>query len=59
MTYIYLFKSKDGWRWRFLRGGRVVATSGEAYGEKRKCETSLRNLLDSVASGSVKMKGDL
>ena len=59
MTYIYLFKSKDGWRWRFLRGGRVVAASGEAYGEKRKCETSLRNLLDSVASGSVKMKGDL
>ena len=56
MTYIYLFKSKDGWRWRFLRGGRIVATSGEAYGEKRKAENSLNNLLTSVANGHVRRK---
>lgn len=57
MTYCHLYKAKDGWRWRFTRGGRIVATSGEAYVEKRKARQSMENLLDNVAKGAVQMKG--
>lgn len=58
MTYCTLYKSKDGWRWRFIRGGRIVAHSGEGYSEKRKARQSLENLIDSVAKGALHMKGD-
>jgi uncharacterized protein YegP (UPF0339 family) len=56
MTNIELYKAKDGWRWRAFRGGRIVATSGEAYCERRKAMQSLDNLLSSIANGSVKLK---
>lgn len=57
MTYATLYKSKNGWRWRFIRGGRIVATSGEAYNEKRKAMQSMKNLLISAAKGAVHVKG--
>lgn len=56
MTTFYLFKGANGWRWRATRGGRIVACSGEAYGEKRKAQATLDNLLASVANGSVRFK---
>jgi uncharacterized protein YegP (UPF0339 family) len=56
MTYAHLYKSKDGWRWRMMRGGRIVATSAEAYVEKRKAEGSLVNLVTSLSSGGVRLK---
>lgn len=58
MTYSTVYKAKDGWRYRFTRGGRIVAVSSEAYSEKRKAADSLYNLCHSMATGKVRVKGD-
>jgi uncharacterized protein YegP (UPF0339 family) len=50
MTRITIYKAKDDWRWRAIRGGRVVAESGEGYKERRKCVASLVNLINSFKS---------
>jgi uncharacterized protein YegP (UPF0339 family) len=56
MTYLCLWKTPTGWRWNAMRGGRIIACSGEAYKERRKAQESLDNLLASVANGSVRFK---
>jgi hypothetical protein len=40
------------------RGGRIVATSGEAYSERRKAEDGLVGLVTSVAGSGVRMRKD-
>lgn len=57
MTYVTIYKAKDGWRWRALRGGRIVANGGESYTAKDKLTKSLDNFFASIANGSVKLKG--
>ena len=34
MTTLVIYKAKDGWRWRIMRSGRIIAESGEAYTRK-------------------------
>jgi hypothetical protein len=37
MGKIHLYKAKDGWRWRAITGGRIVAESGEGYTQASRC----------------------
>lgn len=50
MTKIQIRKARDGWRWRAIRGGRIVAESGEGYTERRKCVAAITNLAESFAT---------
>lgn len=55
-TIIVVYKSKDGFRWRMKRAGRIVAESGEAYKAKASMLKSLGNLIASITSANYEYK---
>lgn len=42
-------------RWRILRSGRIIATSGEGYSRASKARTTLVNLLSAIRLGRFKI----
>ena len=49
MVKTKIWKSKDGWRWRFVeKGGRVLADSGQVYLDRIEAEQSLARLIKAV-----------
>lgn len=49
MVKIYIYKSRDGWRWRMKRSGRIIAESGEAYTRKDALRRTLCKLVAELA----------
>jgi len=45
---INIWKAKDGYRWHFKRGGRIVAESGEAYCRMKTCTKSVENIIHCI-----------
>lgn len=43
-----IYEARDGFRWRALRGGRIVAESGEAYSSRRNCVRALEAFKEGV-----------
>lgn len=46
MIHVYIYKAKDGWRWRMIRSGRIIAESGEGYKRRSSCKRTVKNLID-------------
>jgi len=49
-----LYKSKDGWRWRFkARNGEIIAVSSEAYAAKDSAMYSIGLVAGGTPSASI------
>lgn len=43
----------DGWRWRALRAGRVLARSGEVYSRLNDARRAMNGFLGGIGAGTV------
>lgn len=44
----------DGWRWRLIANGRIIAMSSEAYVNEADCDRSLQIVKSSSAAPVVR-----
>jgi uncharacterized protein YegP (UPF0339 family) len=48
MAKFKIYEAKDGWRWRLLSNGRIIADSGEAYASRNNAKRAAKRLMDIV-----------
>jgi uncharacterized protein YegP (UPF0339 family) len=53
-----LYESKDGFRWRGKRNGKITSESGEGYKRRVSAEKSLRNMIAAIAEGRYVIRKD-
>lgn len=50
---IIIYKSKDGYRWRMQRRGRIIADSGEAYTRLASLLKTLKSIVTDAAHAEI------
>ncbi len=53
MANLEIYKAKDGWRWRLIRKGRIIAEGGQAYKRCPKRATLLKQLADALIAAGL------
>ncbi len=49
----YIYKGKDGWRWRLISRGRIVAESGEGYARRTTVIRTLGTIRNKAKNAPV------
>ena len=56
MIKIKIYKSKDGFRWRMKRKGRIIAESGEGYKREQGASRTLFKMIASIREGKFEVE---
>lgn len=49
----HVYPAADGWRWRAIVSGRIMADSGEAYASERNARRAVTRLLELMPTAQV------